>query len=334
MTAWCCENGFGSFRAMSAELLRTAVEWQDAGHRVAIATVVETWGSSPLRPGSRLVVRDDMLFLGSVSGGCVEAQVVEEALEVMKTGVAKRLSFGVSNDEAWEVGLACGGTIDVLVALPPERSTLDGLLAAVDDKRAVVLATDLVSGEHDVLERDVPIAAESLDRDEATRDDERFLQPFNPPLRMYVVGAVHIAQSLAPMAAATGFDVTLIDPRGAFTRPERFADVTVLDGFPDEVLTAAALDRRSAVVLLSHDPKIDDPALRLALASNAFYVGALGSRKTHKKRVERLRVAGLDDAAIARIRAPIGLDIGARSPAEIAVAILGEITAALRGRLA
>ena len=160
-------------------------------------------------------------------------------------------------------------------------------------------------------------------------DGRWFVQVFNPPLRLIVVGAVHISQPLIGMAGSLGYDVTLVDPRGAFATAQRFPDVAICDEWPDDALEALGVDRRTAVVTLTHDPKLDDPALHVALRSEAFYVGALGSRRTHAKRVERLVEAGFDEAAIGRIRAPIGLDLGGRAPAEIALAIAAQMTEAL-----
>jgi xanthine dehydrogenase accessory factor len=165
-----------------------------------------------------------------------------------------------------------------------------------------------------------------------TGSAEVFINVFNPPLRMLMVGAVHISQALIPLAQRAGYDVTVVDPRTAFATPERFPDVHLVTEWPDEVIPKLGLDRRTAVVLLTHDPKIDDPALVLALRSDAFYIGALGSPRTHAKRVERMQAEGFDDAALARLHAPIGLDIGAVGPVEIALSILAEVTAVLRGR--
>jgi xanthine dehydrogenase accessory factor len=216
-----------------------------------------------------------------------------------------------------------------------KRATLDRLLADVGALRPVVLATDLASGEQRALEPDASDAArEALRRDECIHHEEGgrrwFLQPWNPPLRMVVVGAVHIAQPLAAMAALAGYAVTIVDPRQAFATAARFPGVALDGGWPDEALRRLAPDARTAVVALTHDPKLDDPALAVALRSSAFYVGALGSRRTQANRLERLRAHGLDEALLARIHAPVGLAIGARSPAEIAVSILAEVTARLR----
>lgn len=216
-----------------------------------------------------------------------------------------------------------------------KRATLEALLGARRAQRPVALATDLASGEQRVLEPAASEAArEALRRDECMHAEEGgrrwFLQPWNPPLRMIVVGAVHIAQPLAAMAALAEYAVTIVDPRAAFATGERFPGVALANEWPDAALRALVPDARTAVVVLTHDPKLDDPALAVALRSPAFYVGALGSRKTHAARLARLREHGLSEAELARIHAPVGLAVGARSPAEIAVSILAEATAVLR----
>jgi xanthine dehydrogenase accessory factor len=216
-----------------------------------------------------------------------------------------------------------------------KRATLDRLLADWHAQRPVVLATDLTSGEQRLLEATASEAArEALRRDSCVQIEESgrawFLQPWNPPLRMLIVGAVHIAQPLAAMAALAGYAVTIVDPRQAWATSERFPGVALSGDWPDQALRALAPDARTAVVTLTHDPKLDDAALAVALRSPAFYVGALGSKKTHAARVARLRELGLSDAELARIHAPVGLAVGARSPAEIAVSILAQVTQRLR----
>jgi len=226
-----------------------------------------------------------------------------------------------------------------------KRALFDQLSKARADKRPVVLVTELDTGNQVLVATDdvsgtladdvVTAAREALVSGrsatlEASAGGRVFLHVFNPPLRLFIVGAVHIAQALAPMAAMLDYSVTVIDPRRAFASPRRFDEIRVLNGWPDEALAEEAPDARSAVVTLTHDPKLDDPALRAALASDAFYIGCLGSRRTHGKRLERLAAAGFDDASLARLHGPVGLDIGARSPAEIATAILAEMIRRLR----
>lgn len=221
-----------------------------------------------------------------------------------------------------------------------DRDILKDLLADREAKRSVVLATVLESGAQRLIRPGDgdPLQAEAEAAIRAdkpatvdTDDGQVFLNVFNPPLRMIIVGAVHIAQFLAPMAQMTGYAVTIIDPRQAWATPERFPDIRIVDEWPDDAMAELTPDHRTAIVTLTHDPKLDDPALQAALKSDAFYVGSLGSTRTHAKRVQRLEGAGLSADEIGRIHAPVGLDIGAKSPAEIAVSVMAQVTAALRG---
>ena len=312
-----------------------ALSWHRAGRGAVLATVVETWGSAPRQPGSQLVVGGDGGMMGSVSGGCVEGAVVTEAEEALRDGQSRLLTFGVSDETAFAVGLACGGTIRVLVepvgaGLPV--GLLEALVAARAARQPVAYGVNLENWDRRLLlPGDDALADARLRSDKAGKEEDgRFIAPHNPPLRLVVVGAVHIAQPLMPMARACGYDPVLIDPRGAFGNAERFPGETILEDWPDEALAALKPDSRMAVVTLTHDPKLDDPAIRIALRSPAFYLGCLGSTRTHAKRLERLRAEGFTEAEIARIHAPVGLDIGAKSPAEIAVSIMAQITQRLR----
>lgn len=305
-------------------VLTAARAWLAAGHGVAIATVIETWGSAPRRVGSHLVVRDDGLFEGSVSGGCVEGDVIVEAADLIRAGGARRLDYGVADATAWEVGLACGGRIAVFVQavtaarFPP--ALLDRLAAARADGEAVTLATDLDDGT--TVEADGVGGAGG------------FVHAYAPPLRLAVIGAVHIAQTLVPIARLLGYAPLVIDPRGLFAATARFDGIDLDDGWPDEALARWRPNAASAVVALSHDPKLDDVALAAALRSKAFYIAALGSRKNHAARRERLGALGFDAATLDRVHGPAGLDLGAANPAEIALSIAAQMTAAWRGRLA
>ena len=328
----------------ASDPLDSATAWLASDRKIALATVTRTWGSAPRPAGSQMVVRDDGAFTGSVSGGCVEGAVIGEAQAALQDGIARNLKFGVSNEDAWAVGLACGGTIEINVAPvlgTEQQETLNALRAARDAKRAVVLATELVSGatrllypdkrEHSALAEGAAKAAR-LDQSISVEDGGKswFLTIFNPPLDLAIIGAVHIAQPLARMAALADYAVRVVDPRTSFASAERFPGVTLSHDWPDEALAKAPLGPRSAIVALTHDPKLDDPALDAALKSDAFYIGALGSKSTHAKRLERLGALGFTKEQLARIQGPIGLDIGARSPAEIAIAILGQMIAQLR----
>jgi xanthine dehydrogenase accessory factor len=309
-----------------------ALVWHRAGRGAALATVIGTWGSAPRPAGSQLAVSGTGEIMGSVSGGCVEGAVVAEALDALNDGRPRVLTFGVADEDAFAVGLACGGTIRVLVepvgaAMPEEM--LAEIASARADRRPLGYGVHVETWARRLLAPD-----DAPDRFRADRagieESGEFVTLFNPPLRMIVVGAVHIAQALLPMARLAGYDPVLIDPREAFGSQTRFPGERILHDWPDEALAEVGLDARTAVVTLTHDPKLDDPAIVAALASRAFYLGCLGSMRTHAKRLERLRAAGVAEDALARIHAPVGLDIGARTPAEIAVAVLAEITQALR----
>jgi xanthine dehydrogenase accessory factor len=334
-------------------ILREARGWRRDGRGVALATVLETWGSAPRRPGAHMAVREDGAFVGSVSGGCVEVAVAEEARGVLEEARRRIVEYGVADETAWSVGLACGGRIRVLVEpLGPggiDDAVLDAVMAARAETRPVALATALDGRGHAVVSDEdggVILAGAlggdgwtgavhevlRLDRARVVGGPEQgiFLRPHNPPVRIVIVGAVHLAQALAPLVASLGYRPVVVDPREAFATQERFPGVSLVRRWPAEALDELGPDARTGVVVVTHDPKFDDPALVRALASPAFYVGALGSRRTHARRLDRLRQEGLADVDLDRIHAPVGLDIGARSPEEIAVAILAEIVQALR----
>lgn len=313
----------------------TALAWYRAGKGAALATVVETWGSAPRRVGAQLAISGEGEIEGSVSGGCVEGAVIVEALEAIEAGAHRVLEFGVSDEDAFAVGLACGGTIRVLVepvGAGLSDAVLDDLVEARASRHAVAYEVNLKTAARRVLKDGYPDRMR-MDRSGFEEGEEVFVAVHNPPLRLIVVGAVHIAQALVPMARIAGYDPVLIDPREVFASSDRFPGETILLDWPDEAVAALGLDTRTAVVLLTHDPKLDDPALEAALAADVFYVGALGSTRTHAKRVERLTASGFSEDQIARIHGPIGLDIGAAGPAEIAVSILAEMTAVLRGKI-
>ncbi len=314
-----------------------ALAWIKDGKGAALATVVQTWGSAPRPAGSQLAISSSSEIAGSVSGGCVEGAVVAEALEALEDGAPRLLEYGVSDEDAFAVGLACGGTIRVLVepigvGQGPDVSLIEALTQKRAARSAVAYLVNTKTWERRLANPD----------DDALDLKSRFLAEksgaigdwfaciHNPPLRMIVVGAVHIAQSLMQIARLAGYDAVLVDPRDAFATPERFPDETIVRDWPDEALAAQGLDARTAVVTLTHDPKLDDPAITQSLKSDVFYLGCLGSKKTHAKRVARLLQVGFSDTEIGRIHAPIGADIAASSPAEIALSIMAQITERLR----
>jgi xanthine dehydrogenase accessory factor len=270
---------------------------------------------------------------GSVSGGCVEGAVVVEAMETLKQGGTRVLEYGVSDGDAFAVGLACGGTIRILVEPVGEGGmplTMLRDLVAARAARDPVAYEVALDGSRRALLRKGHESRHRMDRSGLTDDGATFIAIHNPPLRLAIVGGVHIAQALVGMARTAGFDPIVIDPREAFGSPTRFPQTRLINDWPDAALHEVGLDARTALVLLTHDPKLDDPAIHAALRSDVFYIGALGSTRTHAKRVERLTEAGFAQTDIARIHGPVGLDIGAAGPAEIAVSILAQILQVLR----
>ncbi len=331
-----------SLRDVAADVDR----WREEGESVALATVVSTWGSGPRGPGAKMALTPSARIAGSVSGGCVETSVVEEGRQALQTGDSKLLRYGVSDETAWEVGLSCGGTIEVFVE-PLTDETYAPLRRALKEKRGIARAI-VVEGEqigrsafieqgvgvpHDELSKVAQSALEA-GRPERLTVGERdvFIDVELPPPRLIVVGGVHIARALTAMASTLGFETVVVDPRGVFGSRERFPHVDELrDEWPDEALEQLGITRSTAVAALSHDPKIDDPALLVALRSPAFFVGALGSRRTHEKRRKRLVEKGMTEGELSRLHAPIGLPIGSRTPEEIALSILGQIVATKNG---
>lgn len=294
--------------ADQTRIVEQAREW--AGAPMALATVIETWRSAPCPVGTHMLVHADGRFIGSVSGGCVESDVLHAASAVIAGAPAVVRRYGVADGQAWEVGLPCGGTIAVLVqAVKPGQfapALFDRIAGANASGDTLIVATDTETGVSEAVQ---------------APDDRRFSNLYAPSRRILIVGAVEIGIALAGIAAALGFAVTVIDPRARFLTADRFPGVTHDDRWPDDAVAAARPDSRTAVVALSHDTKIDDPALIAALASRAGYIAALGSKRSHAARLERLRAAGVDAAVLARIEGPAGVAINAISAPEIALSI-------------
>jgi xanthine dehydrogenase accessory factor len=315
---------------------------------VGRGVVTSVWGSAPRPEGACLLATADGSVAGSVSGGCVEAAVAEEIAAALARGTPRLVRYGVSDERAWEVGLACGGTIEVLV----QPSIPDAVVAAARGPGGVVVLSPLEGedlGRPSVVREgagdpESPLAAAALDalRHQRSRtvripspagEVPVFLEVFPRSPRLIVVGGVHLAAALVPMARALGYRTIVVDGRPAFLTRERFPDADELVlGWPQEAFAQIGLDSATFVCVLTHDPKFDDPALLLALRSPAVYVGALGSRKTQEARRQRLREAGRTVTEIARLHGPIGLDLGGRVPAETALEILAEMTAVRYGR--
>jgi xanthine dehydrogenase accessory factor len=340
------------------DILADLERWYAEGKRMALATVVQTWGSSPRRTGSKMGIASDGQFAGSVSGGCVENAVMEAALDVLKTGQARLLHFGVADETAWGVGLACGGSIDIFVK-PLDVNFFRSLRLAWTDEEARSLHITVIRGSPNILGREMLIpengsvtgsigdnwdkkvlelAKESLLEGKSRRgilDDETeiFLEFIVPPPTLIAVGGVHITVALTQLAKTLGFRTVVIDPRSVWGNQERFPNIDrLIQAWPQEAFLRVKLTRSTAVVMLTHDPKLDDPALKIALNSSAFYVGALGSRITNTKRRERLLNDGVSESQLSYLHAPVGLDISAETPEEIALAIMSEVVNAYRKR--
>jgi xanthine dehydrogenase accessory factor len=298
-------------------VIRKAIEWR--GAPMALATVVSTWGSAPRPRGSHMIVHQDGRLEGSISGGCVETDVLQRAAEVLAGRAAHLKSYGVADGEAWEVGLPCGGEISVLVQpvgpLGFPAGLFDQIEAMSAKGRALAVSTDLATG---------------VSREGAI--DGQFVNHYDPPRRLLIVGAVQIAQSLAPLAQTIGVTPVVIDPRGRFLTQERFPGIELDDRWPDEAVAARHPGEATAVVTLSHDIKIDDPALAAALSAPTGYIAALGSRRSHAARLERLSAQGFADDVLARIEGPAGLDIGAMGAAEIALSIAAGMIAGFNAK--
>jgi xanthine dehydrogenase accessory factor len=322
------------------DVWEVARAWLDEHGQAAIATVVSTWGSAPVPVGGQLVVTVDDRFEGSVSGGCVEVDVLVEAADVMASGKPKLLEFGVSEETAWRAGLPCGGKIKVMVE-PLTRADLpfvDAIVTARAERWTVVVTTRIADGVRRLYTADDEMPPEvagcfvsGLIGLIETPDGELFVQPLVPPLRIIVAGATHIGQVFAELARQVGYSVTVVDPRSVFATEERFGAAAAMAEWPETSFDRLGLDARTAVVALTHASHIDDEALAAALRSPCVYIGALGARGTHAKRLVRLAAAGFTAEELARIHAPIGLAIGAKGPAEIAVSILAEIIKVARG---
>jgi xanthine dehydrogenase accessory factor len=327
--------------------------WRAENKSIALATIVQTWGSSPRRAGAKMALTPDGNITGSVSGGCVEGAVVDTGIDVLKSNRPQLLHFGVADETAWEVGLACGGSIDIFVK-PLDVEIFRPLRYLLLDEKSAVLVT-VIRGPDEILGREMlvtedgtvtgtirdevneqvkDLARETLAGGESRRamlneDVEVFVEMISPPPTLVAVGGVHITVALMALAKTLGYRTVVVDPRSAFGNETRFPHVDqLIQAWPQEAFQQIPINRSTAVAMLTHDPKLDDPALKVALPSPAFYVGALGSRTTQAKRRQRLLEDGLTEEQLDRLHGPIGLDIGAGTPEEIAISIMAEIVAA------
>ena len=335
------------------DILSDLDHWRAEDKPIAVATVIQTWGSSPRRAGAKMALTPDGKIAGSVSGGCVEGAVYETGLDVLKSNRPQLLHFGVADETAWEVGLACGGSIDIFVQ-PLDKDFFKPLRSVLVDEGAAVLIT-VVRGPDQLLGREVllrddgtvtgtfdnqlneqalSLARETLAQGESRRamlgdEMEVFMEVILPPPTLIAVGGVHITIALMALAKTLGYRTVVIDPRSAFGSEERFPNVDqLITLWPDEAFDQVPITRSTAIAMLTHDPKLDDPALKIALPSPAFYVGALGSKTTQAKRRQRLLDDGLTEDQLNRLHGPIGIEIGASTPEEIAMSIMAEVVAA------
>lgn len=338
----------------------TALAWVEAGHRTVVASLIETLGSAPLDPGTEMLVDDTMRIEGSVTGGCVEGALVEVAQEILAGAPPRVVQYGISDDMAADVGLMCGGTVRLFVAelteqsIEPLRAVVEALAAQAPVALATVLDGELagrkmaVNGERTVGALGLEQLDHSVRRDalgcldqglttirsysasgEVMGSDIRvYIQGFAAPPHMVIFGAIDFSVAAATLAREVGYRVTICDARHPFISSSRFSRVAEIEvDWPDRYLAGRQLDERDVVLVFTHDAKFDEPALIAALETGAGYIGALGSRQTHEERLERLRGRGVGEESLARISAPCGLDIGARTPAETAISVLAEILA-------
>src|SRR5487761_702825 len=310
--------------SVDLDVLKRGADWLDAGHRALLVTVVQTFGSSPRPEGAMLAVRDDGLVVGSVSGGCIEDDIVERTRrEGQKATKCEVVTYGVSADEARRFGLPCGGTIRLVLEPLTRDSGIRALLTEVEAGRLTARRLTIADGSWTLQK--------AAATDGLTYDGKVLTTIHGPRYRMLVIGASQLSKYLAQIAVGLDYHVTICDPRDEYTETWDVPGVALVRTMPDDTVRALRLDERCAVVALTHDPKLDDLALLEALKSPAFYVGALGSRANNAKRRERLHEFDLTEAQIARLHGPIGLYIGSRTPPEIAVSILAEITAVKNG---
>jgi xanthine dehydrogenase accessory factor len=325
--------------SFNKKILEKAYEWMKDNQKIVMITVVETWGSSPSPIGSKMIVNENKGFFGSVSGGCVESFIIQESLEIIKKNdLFKIKNFKVSNDDAWNVGLSCGGEITVyLERINSKKKTLNKIIQKKKKKSEFALLTNLSTGENEIFENGKPLNENfkkfidqinfyyKSKKNGIIKNSNIFLECYNNPVKVIIIGAVHIAQYLIDFADKFDFEIYIIEPRSYFGTKERFRNIKVINEWPDKAFKKIETNCNCALVGLTHDPKIDDPALQYALKKKFFYIGALGSKKTHKKRCGRLKKAGFTQAQINSIHGPIGIKLGGKSSPEIALSIIAQL---------
>ncbi len=317
------------------EIYSKIFEWLKNKKDVAIANVIETWGSSPRPVGSIMAINDNHEIIGSVSGGCVENYVFSEALKVIKDNKVKTLEFGVTNSKAWEVGLTCGGKIKVFLEKVSylEIDYIKRINSAFNDNNSILIATRLLDGKRKILNHAENLSLKNNFKVnlntvksglKVLSDEVWFLKNYQNNIKVIIIGAVHIAEPLIKFLNNLAYEIFLIDPRSTFNE-KKFSTVKILKEWPDEALKKIKIDKNTAIVTLTHDPKLDDPALIYSLNTDAFFIGCLGSNKTHNSRILRLKKKDINQKSLSRLNGPVGIDIGAKTPTEIAVSIISQI---------
>ena len=307
------------------QVLQSAISWLQDGKRVALATVVQTWGSSPRPVGSWLAIREDGQVVGSVSGGCVEDDLIRRVqTEILTRTSPELVKYGVSKDEAVRFGLPCGGTLQLLVEPRPELTILEAIMSGIKKRSIVLREVNVLTGQSTLS-----IGNRST---QFQFSNEKMQTIYGPRWRMFIIGAGQLSLCLASFALTSDFDITIIDPREEYAEGIGSEGIQFIQGMPDDVMQELGVDSHTAIVALTHDPKIDDLALIDALQSEAFYVGALGSHTNTQKRKERLREFNLSTEQLERLHGPVGLAIGALTPPEIAVSIMAEVIAVKYGK--
>jgi xanthine dehydrogenase accessory factor len=306
--------------SIDLEVLKTAAAWLAAGHRCELVTVIKTWGSSPRPPGAMLAIREGGEVVGSVSGGCIEDDLIAGvARDGVSQAIPSIVDYGISADQARQFGLPCGGTIQLAIEPLSAGSRIPELLERLASREIVERAVDLKSGA---------VTLQTASADSVLRvDGDKLFTVHGPRWRLFIIGAGQLSRFLAQVASAMDYRVTVCDPREEYRMGWELPGVELVHAMPDDLVIEARLDARSAVVALTHDPKLDDLALMEALKSDAFYVGAIGSRLNNARRRERLKLFDLNDEQLARLHGPVGIYIGSKTPAEIAISILAEMTA-------
>ena len=302
------------------DILTPMSVWLKEKRKVALATVISTWGSAPRPVGGQMAIDSNGEIIGSVSGGCIEGAVINEGINSINDGKLRIKDYGISNDMAWEVGLACGGELKILIQpLNLEDKIVYSIVENIKNREPTKLIINCLTGSRHI-DNSIINQISSYDKIK-----EEFIHVIDPKPRLFIVGAVHIAQALISLAKTADFEIVLIDPREHFATKDRFPNCKIINEWPDTALSNFILDKSTHLVTLTHDPKIDDPALIYTLKKDIGYIGSLGSKKTHNKRCERLIDIGFCQSDLSKIHGPIGLNIKAKTPAEIAISIMAEI---------